>query len=81
MKTIYLDDFTINGIIIEKEFRKKIKSLDWDKYVKQKVLIKGCTNAPVPTWAYLILATHLSQVADIVYYGESCSLITVFKKP
>ena len=80
MKTIYLDDFTTNGIIIEKEFRDKIKSLDWKKYKKKKVLIKGCANSPVPTWAYLILATHLSQFADIVYYGESCSLITIFKK-
>ena len=48
--------------------------------VNKKVLIKGCASAPVPTWAYLIIATYLSQHAKTIYYGESCNLITIFQK-
>jgi len=80
METIYLDNFTKEGIIIEKDFRSKVKETNWGSYKNKKVLIKGCSSAPVPTWAYLIVATHLSQYAKIVYYGESCSLIPIFNK-
>ena len=80
METIYLDNFTKDGIIIEKDFRAKVKETNWESYKNKKVLIKGCSSAPVPTWAYLIVATHLSQYAKIVYYGESCSLIPIFNR-
>mgnify|MGYP001063180574 CR=1 FL=1 len=80
METIYLDNFTKDGIIIEKDFRTKVKETNWESYKNKKVLIKGCSSIPVPTWAYLIVATHLSQYAKIVYYGESCSLIPIFNK-
>ena len=80
METIHLDNFTKDGIIIEKDFRTKIKETNWENYKNKKVLIKGCSSIPIPTWAYLIVATHLSQYAKVVYYGESCSLIPIFNK-
>ena len=80
METIYLDDYTKNGIIIEKEFRKKIDKTDWNLYKDKKVLIKGCASVPVPTWAYLIIAAKLSHVAKIILYGEPCSAFEIFKK-
>ena len=80
METIYLENFTKDGIIIEKDFRTKVKEINWASYKNKKVLIKGCSSIPVPTWAYLIVATHLSQYAKIVYYGESCSLIPIFNR-
>ena len=66
------------GILREDPFREKIKTLDWGPYRGQQVLIKGCSSVPIPTWAYLIVATHLAQVAEEVYYGEekSPNLIT-----
>ena len=80
MDTVYLNDFADNGMILEKEFRKKIESTNWKQYQNKKVLIKGCSDFPVPTWAYLIITSELSQYASYVYYGEPCSLIPVFKK-
>ena len=80
METIYLDDYTENGIIIEKEFRKKINKTDWNFYKNKKVLIKGCASVPVPTWAYLIITAKLSQKAKLILYGEPCSAFEIFKK-
>ena len=79
METIFLDDFTTKGIIIEKEFRNKINSIDWNIYKNKKVLIKGCASAPVPTWAYLIITAQLSQKAKLILYGEPCSAFEIYK--
>ncbi|GIS72047.1 MAG: hypothetical protein CM1200mP10_16240 [Candidatus Neomarinimicrobiota bacterium] len=55
METIYLDDFLDEGIIREKSFRQKVLEINWNDYNAKRVMIKGCTSVPVPTWAYLIL--------------------------
>ena len=80
MDTIYLDDFLDGGIIREKSFSNKLSELDWEKYIDKKVLIKGCTSAPVPTWAYLMIATRLSQHARKIVFGEKCAPIEIFSK-
>ena len=79
METIYLDDFLCDQIIKEKEFRQKVVSKNWEKYSNKKVLIKGCAKSPVPTWAYLIIATELTKHAKSIYFGESCSAIKIFQ--
>ena len=78
METIYLDDFLCDQIIKEKEFRQKVVSKNWGKYSNKKVLIKGCAKSPIPTWAYLIIATELTKHAKSIYFGESCSAIKIF---
>ena len=80
MKTIYLDDFLTEGILKETEFRKKVSETDWKQYENEKVLIKGCTKSPVPIWSYLIIATHLSNYAKTVFFGEPCSLVKIYSK-
>ena len=62
METIYLNDFLDDGILKEKIFREKVANIDWSKYSDKRVLIKGCSEVPIPTWAYLIPVsyTHLT---------------------
>ena len=79
-KTIFLDDFLDGGIIREKSFRDMSDNINWNEYQDKKVLIKGCSSAPVPTWAYLILTAKLSQFAKEILYGEPCSAVKIFKK-
>ena len=55
MKVIILDDFLTEGILMEKKFRKQVDELDWNQYENDNVLIKGCSQATIPTWAYLII--------------------------
>ena len=77
METIHLDDFLENQILIEKKFREKIDNTKWDNYKNKKVLIKGCAQVPIPTWAYMIITTKLIKYAKNIYFGESCSAIKI----
>ena len=61
------------------EFREKISLVNWSEYNNKRVMIKGCTSAPVPTWSYLIITAQLALYADQILYGEPCSAIKIFK--
>ena len=80
MKTIILDDFLSDGILIEKKFRKKVDDLDWNQYENTNVLIKGCSQATIPTWAYLIITAKLVLNAKNIYYGDIKSAVKIHKK-
>lgn len=80
MEKIDLDDFLTGGILKEKNFKIKVTSIDWNIYNNKKVLIKGCTSVPVPIWAYLIIATKLSNKAEEIYFGEPCSAIKIHSR-
>jgi len=80
VKTIYLEDFLQDGMLKEKFFRQKIEELNWDDFQDKRVLIKGCSEAPIHTWAYLIIAAHLSQKAKRIYFGELRQAIKIFNR-
>jgi len=80
METIIIDNFLSDGILIEKKFRKNIDSIDWKKYKNHNVLIKGCSQAIIPTWAYLIITAKLVNNANNIYYGDNRSAIKIYKK-
>tara|TARA_Y100001978_G_scaffold167488_1_gene155605 strand:- start:418 stop:666 length:249 start_codon:yes stop_codon:yes gene_type:complete len=80
MKTILLEDFLDGGIIKEKSFRKKINLMNFQLFSGEKVIIKGCAGAPVPTWAYLIIVAKLAQVADKIYFGEPRHAVKIFNR-
>ena len=78
METVHLDDFLEDGILKEKSFREKVKQTDWSIFKNKRVLIKGCTDVPVPTWAYLIITAHLSQTVERIYFGELRSAVKIY---
>ena len=73
MEELNLEDFLNEGIIREKDFRKKIENYNWRKFSNNKVLIKGCASVPIPTWAYLIITCKLSENNADIFFGEKCS--------
>ena len=78
MDTIVLNDFLDDGILREKVFRQKVADIDWSQYSDKRVLIKGCSEVPIPTWAYLIIAAKLTKHTSKIYFGEKCSAIKIF---
>jgi len=44
------------------------------------VIIKGCSNKPVPQNAYLFLIDKLYPIAKSILYGEACSSVPLYKK-
>ena len=61
-------------------FRKRLKTLDLEAYRDRPVIIKGCSNLPVPPSAYVWALQRIQEVARSVMYGEACSPVPLFKK-
>ena len=71
--------FYLKVLLKKKILEKKYLLINWEKYQDQKVIIKGCSKAAVPTWAYLIITANLTKYAKRIYFGEPCSAIDIFK--
>ena len=61
-------------------YQKVIEDLETEQFRDKPVIIKGCTNKPVPKNAYLWATTKIQQVAKSVMYGEACSSVPLFKR-
>ncbi len=57
-----------------------IKELDTTVFAGIPVIIKGCSNKPVPLAAYTKLTARLQGVARSIMYGEACSAVPVYKQ-
>jgi hypothetical protein len=61
-------------------YTEQLAQLNIKKYKNLPVIVKGCTNKPVPQNAYLLLIEKLqTQVASLMF-GEACSSVPLFKK-
>ncbi len=80
MTTISMDDFLEDGILKEESFRKKVEKTDWSQYEGDRVLVRGCADVVIPTWAFLILTAQLAQFVDRIYFGELRSAVKIFTK-
>ena len=58
-----------------------INSLDVSEYSDKAIIIKGCSNNPVPANAYVMVTNKLKPVAKSIMYGEACSAVPLYKKP
>lgn len=57
-----------------------INELDVTTYKDKFVIIKGCTNKPVPEAAYIALIQKLQPVAKSIMYGEACSAVPIYRR-
>lgn len=60
-------------------YQSVIENLDVSEFADKPVIIKGCSNKPVPANAYLWATTKIQTVAKSVMYGEACSSVPLFK--
>lgn len=68
--SIDLKDLLWNELVLrEKEFRTWVKEHDWSVYENKNVHLFCSNDAIVPSWAYMLLTTQLSEAKDI-FYGE-----------
>lgn len=61
-------------------FEQTLIKIDWQKFEKEKVVVKGCSKFPVPVSAYVLAINKLRPVAQSIMFGEPCSTVPVFKK-
>ncbi|HQQ97390.1 MAG TPA: DUF2480 family protein [Cyclobacteriaceae bacterium] len=62
-------------------YRQALDRIDWEQYREQKVVIKGCNNKGIPTYAYVDAAARLRTVSASLMFGEPCSTVPLYKKP
>lgn len=54
-----LKDYLFQELILkEKDFRIALKELDWEKYKDQHLCVFCSTDAIIPHWAYMLVATY-----------------------
>jgi Protein of unknown function (DUF2480) len=61
-------------------FQKMLSKLNPTDYLNQKVVVKGCSKLPVPTFAYVELTRILRPVVASLMFGEPCSTVPLYKK-
>ena len=72
---IDIKDQLFNGFVLrEKDFRNYVGQTDWSQYSGQNVAIHCSTDAIIPTWAYMLLATAISAHASKVVFGDMTHL-------
>lgn len=79
-KRIALDisQWLYEGFVLrEKEFRESLKTYNWSQFKGQYIALGCSTDAIVPSWAYLLISTYLSPVAERIVVGDKALLETV----
>lgn len=62
-------------------FTQSIASIDPSEFKDAKVVIKGCSQKPVPVSAYVYLTERLKPYVASIMYGEPCSTVPIYKRP
>jgi len=57
-----------------------IGNLSIDEFIEAPVIIKGCSNKPIPDSAFVMLTERLKPIAKSIMYGEACSSVPLYKK-
>lgn len=61
-------------------FNEKLKSMDLSIYKDQRVVVKGCSDKPVPTGAYVAITALLTPLVKTLMFGEPCSTVPIYKR-
>lgn len=84
--TTYLTPLTKKVIIGDLEqletsiYQDAINQLDLSNLKDLPVIVKGCSNKPVPQNAYIYLIEKLQPIVKSIMYGEACSSVPLFKR-
>lgn len=66
---------------VEKHYTQVLAGKDFGHLEGKRVVIKGCSNKPVPASAYVELTKMLQPLVQSIMYGEPCSTVPIFKRP
>ncbi len=77
-----LKDYLFRELILrEKDFRAALLALEWEQYRDKNVGITCSTDAIIPMWAYMLVASYLQPVASAVVFGRADTVLSsVFLK-
>ena len=71
-----LEPFLVEGLMLrEKPFREAVKEYNWSQYDGRHVAVYCSTDAIIPTWAFMLIASKLDDIAASVAFGRRDALI------
>ena len=65
---------------LKEVFLGNLRAIDIDTFKDKRVVVKGCGDLSVGSFAYLEIARRLTPVVKSILYGEACSNVPVFKR-
>ena len=83
--SVYLQPFALKVVSGNKNdlllnvYQEKLNQIDFSIYDKKPVILKGCSNKPVPQEAYVLAIQKLIPYAKSIMFGEACSAVPLFK--
>lgn len=60
--------------------QERLEEMDPTEYENAKLVIKGCSELPVPEYAFVEITRLLTPYAASIMFGEPCSTVPVYKK-
>ena len=70
-----ISTFLVEGLMLkEKEFRSEVDAHGWSQYANEHVALYCSTDAIVPTWGYMLIASELHDVARSTTIGRADDL-------
>ncbi|WP_010522735.1 DUF2480 family protein [Aquimarina agarivorans] len=75
-KKVVIGDLTL---LETQLYETQIAAISIAQYKDKPVIIKGCSNKPVPENAYISLVQKLQPVVKSIMYGEACSSVPLYK--
>jgi hypothetical protein len=67
---------TLNTLLYEEA----INAIDFAQFEGKRMIVKGCSDVPVPVQAYVEVTRRLMPFAKSIMYGEACSNVPLFKQ-
>ena len=61
-------------------FQEIIQNLSVENYKDKPVIIKGCSEKPIPPSAFSFLIKKIQPIAKSLMFGEACSTVPLYKK-
>ena len=61
-------------------FHEVIENLRIEHFKDKPIIIKGCSEKPIPNSAFSMLIQKLFPVAKSIMYGEACSTVPLYKR-
>lgn len=84
--TVYLQPYAlkiVNGTVKDlllSLYQDTLETLDYSEFKDKPVILKGCSNKPVPQETYAMAIQVLMPFAKSIMFGEACSSVPLYKK-
>ena len=61
-------------------FLKQLANIDINEFADQRIVVKGCGDSNIDSYAYAEITKLLVPVVKSIMYGEPCSTVPVYKR-